>query len=149
MSILKIQTGVDNLILRKKAREVREINPQIKKLISNMTKTMESNQGVGLAAPQIGRLLQIIIVKPNPNKKALVLINPQIKKRSFLKKTAEEGCLSLPGTCLFIKRPRSVVVNYLDTNNKSVQLKVNKLLARVIQHEIDHLDGILITDYAK
>ena len=94
--ILPIQTGQDNPILRQEAKEVKEITAQIKQLVLDMIETMEAKDGIGLAAPQVGQLLQIIIAKPEPNKEALFLITPQIKKTSRKKGIMEEGCLSYP-----------------------------------------------------
>lgn len=144
--ILNIQTGQANPILHQKAREVKEITAEIKQLILDIVETLEVRQGIGLAAPQVGQLLRIITVKPELNKKAIVLINPQIKKTSWRKATLEEGCLSLPGLYLPIKRPIKITVEGLDNNGEKIKIETKDLLARIIQHEIDHLDGVLITD---
>jgi len=147
--ILSIQTGQDNHILRQKAKEVNEINPQIKGLISDMIETLEANNGFGLAAPQVGQLLQIIVAKPEPEKEALVLINPQIKKFSRKKEIMTEGCLSLPDMAVPVERPVKITVQGLDINGQPNKIKAKGLLARIIQHEIDHLNGILITALEK
>ena len=144
--ILSIQTGQDNPILRQKAQQVKEITAEIKQLVLDMIETLESNQGVGLAAPQVGQLLQIIIAKPEANKEALVLINPQIKKTSRKKDVMEEGCLSLPDISVPVERAVKITVQTLDINGQPNKIKAKGLLARVIQHEIDHLSGILIVD---
>jgi peptide deformylase len=146
MSIKKIQTGQNNPILRQKSKEVKEINAEIKQLILDMIETLEANDGLGLAAPQVSQLWRIIIAKPEPNKEALVLINPQIKKTSRKKEIMEEGCLSLPNISVLVERPVKITVQALDINGQPVKIKANGLLARIIQHEIDHLDGILIVD---
>lgn len=142
--ILPIQTVKNNPILRRKALKVKKIDIEIKRLILDMKKTMEKENGVGLAAPQVGQSLQIIIVKPE--QKITVLINPQIKKLSKKTNIMEEGCLSLPGRYYFIKRPAKIKVRGLSQDGQKVKIKADGLLARIIQHEIDHLDGILITD---
>jgi peptide deformylase len=145
--ILPIQTGQGNPVLRKESAEVGKINADLKQLILDMTETMEVKDGLGLAAPQINRSLQIIVVKPAPDQESLVLINPQIKSRSARQSTMEEGCLSLPGIYLPIKRSVKITVKALDAEGKTIKIRARDLLARVIQHEVDHLHGILITDY--
>ena len=145
--ILSIQTGYDNHILRQKAKEVKEVTAQIKQLVLDMIETLEANNGLGLAAPQVGQLLQIIIAKPEPEKEALVLINPQIKKTSRKKEIMEEGCLSLPNISVPIERPVKITVQGLALNGQLIKIKAKGLLARIIQHEIDHIDGTLILDH--
>lgn len=145
--ILKIQTGNNNPILRQKAEKVKEITAEIKQLILNMIETVENNSNnIGLAAPQVNQPLRIIIVKPLPNKKPLALINPEIKKKSFSKETIEEGCLSLPNFSVPVKRYKKIVVEGLDINGQEIRIKAKGFLARIIQHEIDHLNGVLICD---
>ena len=149
MTIIKIETGQNNPILRSQTKEIKEINTQIKGLVLDMIETMQTNNGLGLAASQVGQLLQIIIAKPEPNKEALVLINPQIKKTSRKKDIIEEGCLSLPNISLPVERAIKIIVQGLDINGQLVKIKAKGLLARIIQHEVDHLSGILITDKAR
>jgi len=144
--ILSIKTDQNNPILRQKAKEVKEINAEIKQLALDMVKTLKANNGLGLAAPQVGQSLRLITVKPEPDKEALVLINPRIKKASRKKTIIEEGCLSLPNTFRPVERPEKITLEALDINNHPVKMKVKGLLARTIQHEIDHLDGLLIVD---
>lgn len=146
--ILSIQKGQDNPILRQKAKQVKEITVQIKQLILDMIETLEANNGAGLAAPQVSQLLQIIVAKPEADKEALVLINPQIKKTSRKKEVMEEGCLSLPDISVPVERPNKITVQGLALNGQLVKIKAKGLLARIIQHEIDHLNGVLITDKA-
>ncbi len=146
--MLKIEQGANNQILRKKADKVKEITPEIKRLVLDMVKTIENDSNsIGLAAPQIGHSLRIIIVRPSLNEKPLVLINPEIKRKSFLKETVEEGCLSLPEFSVLVKRHKSITVEALNIDGQLMRIKTKGLLARIIQHEIDHLDGILICDY--
>lgn len=146
MALLNIQTGQNNPILRKKAEEVKKVNAQIKQLALDMAETMEVKDGIGLAAPQVGQLLRIIVVKPKPNQETLILINPQIKKFSRKKDVMEEGCLSLPNLSVPVERPVKITGQALDLNGQKIKIKAKGLLARTIQHEVDHLSGILIVD---
>ena len=146
MALLPIQTGQNNPVLRQKAKQVKEITADIKQLALNMVETIEANNGAGLAAPQLGQPLQIIVAKPKVNKEALVLINPQIKKISRKKDVMKEGCLSLPNIVVPVERAVKIIVQGLDINGQSVKIKAKGLLARIIQHEVDHLEGILIVD---
>jgi len=111
-----------------------------------MAETMEVKDGIGLAAPQIGQLLRIIVVKPNPKEKTLILINPEIKKFSRKKDVMAEGCLSLPNIEAPVERAVKITVQALDLNGRKIKIKAKGLSARVIQHEVDHLEGILIVD---
>jgi len=130
-------------VLRRKSREVKEINGDIQKLIDNMAKLMYKNKGIGLAAPQVGILKRVIIADVGEG--LVNLINPKILWRQG-KDTMAEGCLSIPGINLEIKRSKEVIVEGLNKEGEKVQLGAVGLLARVLQHEIDHLDGILIVD---
>lgn len=143
MAILEIIKYPDPT-LRKKCQEVKEITPEIKKLIEDMAETMEEKGGEGLAAPQVGVLKRAIVVKTG--KGQVALINPRITKKSKEKEIIEEGCLSFPGFWLKIKRAKEVEVEALDLKGEKIQIKAEGFLARVIQHEIDHLDGILFVD---
>ncbi len=146
-TMLKIYT--DNApILRKKASKV-SLPPstEIKKLLLDMKETACQKDGIGLAAPQVGKSVRAIIV--NLPEKKLMMINPKITRRSFRKDIMEEGCLSLPGKFVKVKRPKKIMVKYFDENGKKLKLKANGLVSRVIQHEVDHLNGVLITDYKK
>jgi peptide deformylase len=131
-----------NPILRKKSEKVEKVTPEIKKLIEDMTEAMEKNDGVGLAAPQIGELKRIIVIKTNQGPKAF--INPKILNKSRKTETLEEGCLSFPGLFLRIKRAKEIEIEAFD--EKSKKIKAEGILAKVLQHEIDHLDGILFID---
>jgi peptide deformylase len=146
MPILKIETGQNNPILRKKSLEIKEVNYDIRKLAENMIEIMIKNNGVGLAAPQIGKNIRLFVVHPTLSKKT-VFINPEISKISKKTDVAEEGCLSLPGMFIKKERAKSLKVKAADENGKEFKLKTEDLLARVIQHEIDHLNGILIIDH--
>jgi len=131
--------------LRRKATAVKKVTTDEKNLLEEMAKVMYANAGVGLAAPQVGINKQIIVC--DAGKGLYKLINPKIKKRQsscFM----QEGCLSVPGICVSVKRPKKVLVEALDEFNKKLSFWAEDLLARVIQHEIDHLKGKLIIDYA-
>lgn len=146
--ILKIETGANNPILRQKSKEIKEINSQIKELALDMIEMVKKDDNaVGLAAPQVGHSLQIIVIKHDQDQNPVALINPKIKKISFRKNTMDEGCLSLPGIFIPVKRPIKITAEALDINGKTLEIKVKGFLAHVIQHEIDHLNGILIVDY--
>lgn len=130
-------------VLRRKSREVKEINGDIQKLINNMAKLMYQNKGLGLAAPQVGILKRVIVADVGDG--LVSLVNPKILWRQG-KDVMSEGCLSIPGINLEIKRSKEVIVEGLTKEGEKVQLGAVGLLARVLQHEIDHLDGILIVD---
>jgi len=131
-------------ILKERCEEVKEITPEIKELIFDMEKIMIEKQGVGLAAPQVGKSKRIIVVQPNlETPKTLALINPKIITESAETNVIEEGCLSFPGIFLEIERAKEIEIEALDINGQKITMKTKSLLARVIQHEIDHLDGVL------
>lgn len=130
-------------VLRRKSREVKEIDGDIRKLIDSMAKLMYQNKGLGLAAPQVGILKRVIVADVGDG--LVSLVNPRILWRQG-KDTMPEGCLSIPGINLEIKRSKEVIVEGLNKEGEKVQLGAVGLLARVLQHEIDHLDGILIID---
>ncbi|MDI6603415.1 MAG: peptide deformylase [Patescibacteria group bacterium] len=140
MAILEIKK-YPNPVLWKRCQEVQEVTEEIKKLGLDMLETMIVNQGIGLAASQIGVLKRIIVV--NLIQKPQVFINPEITKKSRETIIGDEGCLSFPGLFLKIKRAKEVEIEALNENGKKISLKVEGLPARVFQHEIDHLDGIL------
>jgi len=139
MAILEIKKFNDK-VLSKKARGVRKVDKEIRRLIVDMAQTMKKGQGIGLAAPQLGVLRRVIVVQ---GQRVLALVNPKITKRSREKEKDIEGCLSFPGVFLEIKRAKEIEVKGLDIKGKKIKLKAKGLLARVIQHEIDHLNGIL------
>lgn len=144
--MLKIIKYPDDF-LRQKARAVKDFNdPLLEDLVSDMIKTMEMEKGVGLAAPQVGSDLRICLAKVD--NALFVLINPEIKAHSRKKEIFEEGCLSFPGKYFPVERPVKVKIKSRDINGKKIKIKAEGLLARVLQHEIDHLDGILIIDRA-
>lgn len=130
-------------VLREKAHPVRELNPQTKKLIEDMAETMYGNEGVGLAANQIGIGEQIMTVDVGEG--LLILVNPRVME-SCGEESAQEGCLSLPDIKVEVRRARKIKVRGLNEEGKEIEMEAGGLLARAIQHEIDHLNGILITD---
>lgn len=131
--------------LRKKSSPVKNVGPGERLLIQAMMETMREHKGVGLAAPQVGINEQIFVADTGDGVR--VFVNPKIIKKSGVA-SMEEGCLSIPGVVVHIKRPARITVHYLDENNKQVEQAFGDLMARVIQHEIDHLNGKLIVDYA-
>jgi peptide deformylase len=146
MRTLSLVTYPDR-ILKRKAGFVANITPEIKKLISLMIETMYKNQGIGLAAPQIGVSKQIVIVETAHEKhRPLAFVNPTITKKSRKTLLAEEGCLSLPGVFLNVKRAEHIELICQDLQGKPIKIKAEGLTARIFQHEIDHLQGKLIID---
>lgn len=141
-------------ILRKKCQEVKEVTEEIKNLGWDMIKTMTENEGIGLSAPQVGELKRIIVVHPikerSPKEKTLrspqIFINPKITEKSKETEIDEEGCLSFPGLFLKIKRAKEVEIAALNERGEKIQVRAEGLPARIFQHEIDHLDGILFID---
>ena len=142
MAVLPILTQ-DAPILRQKARRVPRVDASIRKLIDDMVDTMIAAPGVGLAAPQVGVGLRVAVIKTDQN--LHTLINPEIVKADG-EQVGLEGCLSIPGYVGEVKRYMRVVARALNRHGKPVKIKGDELLARAIQHEIDHLDGILFTD---
>jgi peptide deformylase len=133
-----------NKILDKKTKKVKKpLDPEIQKLIKGMKETMEKAEGAGLAAPQVGESLRICAIQYGGE--VFAMINPKITSYSREKETNEEGCLSFPGQFFPIKRSVKIKVRYVDEEGKETKKKVEGLLARIMQHEIDHLDGIVFT----
>tara|TARA_Y100001970_G_scaffold59935_1_gene76343 strand:+ start:24 stop:548 length:525 start_codon:yes stop_codon:yes gene_type:complete len=137
-------------ILRKKCSPLEKVDDQTRKLMKDMLETMYKAPGIGLAAIQIGILKRIIVIdisKDEEKKNPLFLINPEITFRSKNTSVYEEGCLSLPGQFAEIERPAECHLKYLDFDGKIKELKAEGLLSTCIQHEVDHLNGILFIDY--
>lgn len=130
-------------VLRKKSREVKEVNDRIRTLIDDMFETMYDTNGVGLAAPQVGVLKQVVVI--DVDDEPLVFINPVILETSG-EQTADEGCLSVPGKCGQVTRPNYVKVRAFDEDMEEFELEATELLARAICHECDHLAGVLYVD---
>ena len=149
MAIKKILT-VPNPVLRKKSSIVEKVDKEIKKLMDDMLETMYKAPGIGLAAIQIGvpkRVVVIDISKEGNKKDPIYFINPELTWKSKEKATYEEGCLSIPDQFAKIDRPEKCIVKFLDYNGSLKEIKAEGLLATCIQHEIDHLNGILFIDY--
>jgi len=143
MARLRIVTFPDP-VLQRRASSVEVIRPEEKALIDNMLETMYINQGVGLAAPQVGILKKIIVVDVGDG--PMHLINPAIAERIGSER-AQEGCLSLPGIMVYVRRAKRIRYKCLNREGKLTEGEAEGLLARAIQHEIDHLEGRLIIDY--
>jgi peptide deformylase len=143
---LTILTGQEKPILHQKTQKVPKVTKEIVKLLKEMEETVSHPDvmGAGLAAPQVGRSERVCIALINGN--FTPLVNPEITWRSEETDTMEEGCLSLPGIWLQIMRPIAVAVQFLDLQGKQQQLRLQGFDARVVQHEVDHLDGVLILD---
>lgn len=143
--VLKILTvPKDQKRLRQKsvALAPKDFNsPQLKRLIADMIRTMQVKDGIGLAAPQIGQHIRLVVV--NTKEGPVCLINPELVKTSSTMEVAEEGCLSVPGVWGQVKRCKSVVCAYFDINGEMRKMEGSGLMARALQHELDHLDGQL------
>ncbi len=137
---------VPDPVLRQKSKRVRLIDGSIQRLIGNMLETMHSAPGrVGLAAPQVGTLLRVIVIGM-PGEEDIALINPEIVRRTG-ERSVTEGCLSVPGYFGEIKRAQSVRVKGRDPSGKEIRIKAEELLAQALEHEIDHLNGVLYIDH--
>ncbi|MBI5182333.1 MAG: peptide deformylase [Nitrospirae bacterium] len=135
-------------VLTKKAERIEKIDQEIQKLIDDMIETMYAAPGVGLAAPQVGHSIKLTVFDSSVKEeegRLTVLINPEIIEKSG-EIIMKEGCLSVPGFEAEIKRPEQIKVNGLDRNGQPITIEATGFLARVIQHELDHLDGILLLD---
>ena len=134
-------------ILRKKCELVEEITSEIKELVSAMLATMKAKNGIGLAGPQVGVLKQIIVVGEIPKlTKAIGLINPKIIRKAKGNEFGEEGCLSIPGIYEKVGRSKIIKVSGITPEGKRMTFEAEELFARVLQHEVDHLSGILFPD---
>jgi peptide deformylase len=143
---MELVTGKDNQTLRQKSLPVKKIDAEVRSFISQMQDIMKQNDGIGLAAIQIGNPLRIVVCEVND--KIYSLINPEITKLSSKTSVLEEGCLSLPNFYGEVERPEKIIVKATNLEGKKIKLKAFGLLARVLQHEIDHLDGVLFIDKA-
>lgn len=145
MAVLPIRTLPDP-VLKQKAKRVRTIDGSIRKLIRDMIETMRSEPGrVGLAAPQIGIPLRVIVIGI-PEEEDIAIINPEIVRRRG-ERLIDEGCLSVPGYFGQIKRAEAVTVKGRDQNGKEIRIKADGLLAQALEHEIDHLNGVIYLDH--
>ena len=157
MTLLKIET-LDNPILRRKARPVTIIDDDLQTLIDDMIETMREANGVGLAGPQVNESRRLTVVETLPendddgneiegSRELFVLINPKIVADSRKKVKGIEGCLSIPGWVGEVSRSESVRVRAVDRYGKKIRLRLKGWTARIVQHEIDHLDGALFIDH--
>ena len=149
MALRKILTE-PNELLREKSLVVKEVDENLQKLMDDMLETMYAAPGIGLAAIQIGipkRVIVLDIAKKDVPKNPMFFVNPEIVEKSENNSTYEEGCLSEPGQFAEIDRPNRCLVKYLDYNGQSKEINAEGMLATCIQHEMDHLEGILFIDY--
>lgn len=134
-------------VLRQRATEVPGVTAEIRQLIADMFDTMYAEEGIGLAAPQIGESVRVIVVDPHEEGvEPFALINPKIIEHSDDTDRAEEGCLSIPGLREVVERAISVVVEGLDREGNPKRMEAEGLVARILQHEVDHIDGIVFID---
>ncbi len=143
MAIRNVRTLGDE-VLGKKAREVKEMTPRLRQRIDDMFETMYEYQGVGLAAPQVGILRQIVVIDTEEDS-PIVMVNPRILEQSG-SQSGNEGCLSVPGKAGVVTRPNYVKAEAYDENMERFEIEATDLLARAICHEVDHLDGIMYVD---
>ena len=137
---------VPDPILRRKSKRVRTIDGSIHRLIANMMETLHAAPGrVGLAAPQVGIPLRVIVIGL-PEEEDIVLINPEIMRRKG-ERVVTEGCLSVPGYFGVLKRAESIRVKARDVDGKEIKIKADELLAQALEHEVDHLNGVLYIDH--
>jgi len=144
MAILTVRT-VPEPILRRRSKRVRNIDGSIRKLAADMIEAMHAASGAGLAAPQVGVHLRVIVVGM-PGEEDIVLINPQIVRRAG-ERWVTEGCLSVPGYFGEIQRAQWVTVKGKDLSGKEIRIKAEELLAQALEHEIDHINGVLYIDH--
>ena len=137
---------VPDPILREKARRVAQVPANMKQYTDDMVETMHAHHGVGLAANQVGGLQKVAVIQLPEWNEALVLINPEIIRREG-ERELEEGCLSIPGYRGLVKRSKRVRARALDLNGKVIRIRADGLLAQALEHEIDHLNGILYIDH--
>ena len=144
MAILPIRT-VPDPVLRQKAKRIKAIDKSVRKLISDMQETLRTASGAGLAANQVGQTLRLIVLNV-PGADCKVVVNPEVIRR-IGSRVVNEGCLSIPGYVGEIKRSELVRVKGQDVRGKEIKIKAEGLLAEVLEHEIDHLNGILYIDH--
>ncbi len=156
MAILDILTIPDKL-LKEPSKPIEQVDDDVQKLLDNMLETMYDAPGIGLAAPQVGILRRIVTIdigereedsmQDKPGKEPFFMINPEIIWTSGEPSVYQEGCLSIPNYYADVERPAEIIVEYIDRAGKKCELKADGLMATCVQHEIDHLDGILFIDH--
>ena len=147
MAVRKMCCLPGDLVLRQKAKRVPTVDGSIRRLIDDMVATMQQQGGVGLAAPQIGVSLRVVVIQL-PDEEPFALVNPEIVKRSGEREVVE-GCLSVPGYAGDLKRSVSVTVKGWDRWGKPVRIKATGLQAQALEHELDHLNGVLFVDHVE
>ena len=135
-------------VLKSKASPVSEFGPELRAEVERMVSIMRDAMGVGLAATQLGILRRLLVFQVGPDSEPTALVNPEVEWLSEEAVLAEEGCLSLPRVSMDVERPLHITVTGLDADGEPVRIEAAGLEARVLQHEIDHLDGVLILDHA-
>ncbi len=145
MAVLTIRI-VPDPVLFKKARKVAKITPLHKKLAEDMVETMHEHSGVGLAANQVGSLEKVAVIQTPDMEDAVVMVNPEIVKHEG-EREVEEGCLSVPGWRGIVTRSETVQARYMGLDGKRTKINADDLLAQALEHEIDHLNGIVYTDH--
>ena len=133
-------------VLRMRANEVESFDDDLRRLVERMTALMRDANGVGLAGPQVGTLQRVFVFQPKPEDEARAVVNPQLVETSEQILSDDEGCLSLRGVSVPVERPLGVTVRGKNERGEEVEFQVEEHAARVVQHELDHLDGILILD---
>lgn len=147
MAKLPIVTGADTPVLRMKTKLVAKVTKDVTKLLRDMEDTLIAADGLGIAAPQVNESLRMCLAKIG--NRITPLINPQITWKNAERAIAEEGCLSLPGQWADVPRATAIIVQYKNAKGEDQERKLTDMEARIVQHEVDHLDGILIVDYKK
>ena len=154
MAVLEVVTNPAP-VLRRKARKVAEFGPDLQKLVDDMVETMRAAPGVGLAAPQVDVSLRVIVVEFGDEQdeeappKLYTVVNPEIVRVSLETEVGSEGCLSIPGFVGEVERQVAVTVKGQNRRGQTIRIKAQGWLARIFQHEIDHLDGVLFIDRAE
>jgi peptide deformylase len=149
MTIRPILTLPDP-ILRKKAKPIERVDEELRRLADDMLLTMYDAPGIGLAAPQIGLSRRLIVMDPakeDQPKTPIVMVNPKILERSEEMRVHEEGCLSIPDFTAEIERPAKTRVGFIDREGKALEMELEGIWSTLVQHEIDHLNGVLFIDY--
>jgi len=149
MAVLPI-LKIPDPVLRKKAKPVERVDAELRRLVDDMLATMYEAPGIGLAAPQVGVLRRLIVMDPTKDeapKSPILMVNPEILERSEEMRVHDEGCLSIPDFTAEIERPAKTRVSYIDLQGKKQEAKLEGIWSTLVQHEIDHLNGVLFIDY--
>ena len=149
MAVLPI-LKIPDPVLRKKAKPVERVDAELRRLVDDMLATMYEAPGIGLAAPQVGVLRRLIVMDPAKDeapKSPILMVNPEILERSEEMRVHDEGCLSIPDFTAEIERPAKTRVSYIDLQGKKQEAKLEGIWSTLVQHEIDHLNGVLFIDY--